>query len=45
LLQVINDMADQPAIKILDSVFESLDRFCSPLKNDDDATLVVIKVQ
>ncbi|MGD2099030.1 MAG: SpoIIE family protein phosphatase [Desulfobacterales bacterium] len=45
LLQVINDTADQPAAKILDSVFKSLDRFCSPLKNDDDATLVVIKVQ
>ena len=45
LLQVINDMADQPAIKILDRVFESLDRFCSPLKYNDDATLVVIKVQ
>jgi sigma-B regulation protein RsbU (phosphoserine phosphatase) len=45
LLQVIKDTADQPSIKILDSVFKSLDRFCSPLKNDDDATLVVIKVR
>ena len=45
LLQVIKDTADQPAIEILDSVFETLDRFCSPLKNDDDATMVVIKVQ
>ena len=44
LLQVINETADQPAIKIIDRVFEFLDRFCSPLKNDDDATLVVIKV-
>jgi serine phosphatase RsbU (regulator of sigma subunit) len=45
LVQVIKNSADQPAKKILDKVFESLDRFCSPLKNDDDATLVVIKVQ
>lgn len=44
LLQVINDTADQPAKKILDTVFESLNRFCHPLKIDDDATLVVIKV-
>ena len=45
LLQVINDTADQTAKHILDSVFESLNRFCYPLKNDDDATLVVIKVE
>ncbi|MBW2516328.1 MAG: SpoIIE family protein phosphatase [Deltaproteobacteria bacterium] len=45
LVQVIKDTADQPAIKIVDGVFESLDRFCSPVKNGDDATLVVIKVQ
>ncbi len=45
LLHLINETADQPAKKILDSVFESLDRFCHPLKADDDATLVVIKVQ
>jgi len=44
LLQVINDTAAQPAKKILDTVFESLNRFCHPLKIDDDATLVVIKV-
>ena len=45
LLQVIKDTADQPAAGILNSVFESLERFCRPLKNDDDATLVVIKVK
>ncbi|MGD8345562.1 MAG: SpoIIE family protein phosphatase, partial [Desulfobacterales bacterium] len=45
LLQVIKSTADQPAVNILDSVFECLDRFCSPLKYNDDATLVVIKVQ
>jgi sigma-B regulation protein RsbU (phosphoserine phosphatase) len=45
LLQVIKDMADQSSKDILDAVFESLDRFCQPLKIDDDATLVVIKVQ
>ncbi len=45
LLQVICDTADQPALKILDAVFGSLDRFCHPLKLDDDATLVVIKVR
>ena len=44
LLQVINDTVSQPAKKILDTVFESLTRFCHPLKIDDDATLVVIKV-
>lgn len=44
LLQVINDTVSQPAKKILDTVFESLNRFCHPLKIDDDATLVVIKV-
>jgi serine phosphatase RsbU (regulator of sigma subunit) len=45
LLQVINHTADQSAKQILGSVFESLDRFCHPLKIDDDATMVVIKVQ
>ena len=45
LLQVVKDMADQSSKDILDSVFESLDRFCHPLKIEDDATLVVIKVQ
>jgi serine phosphatase RsbU (regulator of sigma subunit) len=44
LLQVINDMADQPAVAIVDAVFDSLGRFCQPLKIDDDATLVTIKV-
>ena len=44
LLQVINDMADQPAVTIVDAVFDSLGRFCQPLKIDDDATLVTIKV-
>ena len=44
LLQIINETAEQPAKEILEAVFESLDRFCHPLKNDDDATLVVIKV-
>jgi serine phosphatase RsbU (regulator of sigma subunit) len=45
LVQLIKDTAYQPAIKIVDAVFEALTRFCSPLKNSDDATLVVIKVQ
>ena len=45
LLQVINDAADQAAKQILDGVFESLNQFCHPLKIDDDATLVVIKVE
>jgi sigma-B regulation protein RsbU (phosphoserine phosphatase) len=44
LLNVIRDYADQPARKILDRAFESLNDFRHPLGPEDDETLVIIKV-
>ena len=44
LLNVLRTYADQPAKKILDRTFESLNDFRHPLEPEDDETLVVIKV-
>ena len=45
LLHVVRCHAAKPAREILDKVFEALEYFCQPLQPDDDATLVVIKIQ
>jgi sigma-B regulation protein RsbU (phosphoserine phosphatase) len=44
LQQILADHADQPAAEIVQQVLESLKRFLFPLDIQDDATLVVIKV-
>ena len=44
LLQVIRCHAARPAREILNKVFEALEHFCHPLKPEDDATLVIVKV-
>ena len=42
--KVIRTHALKSAKEILQAVFEEIDKFCHPLENEDDVTLVVIKV-
>ncbi|CAB1065009.1 Serine phosphatase RsbU, regulator of sigma subunit [Olavius sp. associated proteobacterium Delta 1] len=42
--KVIRTHAAKSAIEILQAVFDEIDEFCHPLENEDDVTLVVIKV-
>jgi serine phosphatase RsbU (regulator of sigma subunit) len=41
---VIRTNASKTAQEILQAVFNEIDKFCHPLKNEDDVTLVIIKV-
>ncbi len=43
--KIIRDNADAPAKRILMAVIDTLDSFRYPLKQEDDVTLVVIKVE
>jgi len=42
---VISTHARKTAIEILQAVIDEIDTFCHPLENEDDVTLVVIKVE
>jgi len=42
---VISTHARKTAIEILQAVIDEIDGFCHPLENEDDVTLVVIKVE
>jgi serine phosphatase RsbU (regulator of sigma subunit) len=42
---LIREHAERPAAEIVQRVVEALDRFLSPLRIQDDATLVVIKME
>ena len=42
--KVIRTHAAKTAKEILQAVIDDIDAFCHPLKNEDDVTLVVIKV-
>jgi sigma-B regulation protein RsbU (phosphoserine phosphatase) len=42
--RVIRAHAQKSAEKILQAVIDEMNHFCHPLKNEDDATLVVVKV-
>ena len=41
---VIRSHAPKSAKEILQAVFDEIDKFCHPLENEDDVTLVVVKV-
>jgi len=45
LQRIIRDHAERPAAEIVQRVLEALKRFLSPLDIQDDATLVVVKVE
>jgi sigma-B regulation protein RsbU (phosphoserine phosphatase) len=42
---IIREHAERPAAEIVQRVLEALDRFLSPLRIQDDATIVVIKME
>jgi serine phosphatase RsbU (regulator of sigma subunit) len=42
---VISAHARKTAQEILQAVIDEIDTFCHPLENEDDVTLVVIKVE
>jgi serine phosphatase RsbU (regulator of sigma subunit) len=45
LQRIIREQADRPAAEIVQRVLEALERFLFPLRVQDDATLVVGKVE
>lgn len=45
LKKIIQDNADKPAINIVDNIVDEIDTFRSSKKQEDDLTLVVIKVE